>query len=100
MTFRGCRVKGCPISVTSLGDLCARHRAEAGEGEAGSRWPMYVDNEPIVDEHGTITTRGVLALRYVRETFPSPLPDLTEDLDPLALQKLDAERERRQLEEE
>jgi hypothetical protein len=100
MSFVGCRVKGCPTNGTGPDGLCVRHRQEAGEGEARSRWPMFVDNELIVDEHGTITTRGTLALRYVRDTFPSPQPDMSEALDPLALQKLDEERERKRMEEE
>jgi len=100
VTFVGCRIKGCPTSGTGVEQLCDRHRREAGEGEAKSRWPAFVDNSIVIDECGAEVSRGALALRYVRDTIPTPQPDLSETMDPLALQKLDAERERKHLEEE
>ena len=102
VTFAPCRVKGCPTNGAGPGSLCARHRAEERDAAEGSHggWPRYVCGETIRDEHGAIVRCGALAMRYIAETIPRPQTDLAEEPDPLALQWIDAERERRRLEEE
>ena len=78
------------------------HRDEdiaAGEQrESRARGPRIVRS--IIDEAGRGTTCDALAARYVKESIPAPAATLYEWELAQSLGELEAERERRALEEE